>query len=106
MLQQLPELPDLQHVLRTVPPSVAAPYARAHGEAIWTTVPAWLGNPRAEGAEWVSPAAYGAAWADALPVIQDRRPEFAAQCVRALDEAAGDFSQCFAEAAAARDVLV
>ena len=60
LLQQLPQLPDLQcawlllcycaapranHALRTVPPALIAPYAAAHDAAVWGTLQACLGQP-------------------------------------------------------------
>ena len=65
VLQQLPQLPDLQcawlllcycaapranHALRTVPPALIAAYAAAHDAAVWGTLQACLGQP-AEDAE-------------------------------------------------------
>ena len=59
LLDQLPQLPDLQcawlllamcaapranHALRTVPPTMVAPYAEMHDDAIWDTLDALLGG--------------------------------------------------------------
>ena len=59
LLDQLPQLPDLQcawlllamcaapranHALRTVPPTMVAPYAKMHDDAIWDTLDALLGG--------------------------------------------------------------
>ena len=50
------------------------------------------------------PVAYWAAWADALPVISARAPDFARRCLAALKIRSGE-TACFREAAAARDCL-
>ena len=50
------------------------------------------------------PVAYWAAWADALPVISARAPDFARRCLAALKSRSGE-TACFREAAAARDCL-
>ena len=59
LLDQLPQLPDLQcaglllamcaaprtnHALRTVPPTMVAPYANMHDDAIWDTLDSLLGG--------------------------------------------------------------
>ena len=54
----------------------------------------------------VAPAAYWAAWADALPVMRQRRPEAAARCARELsvgDEAAAPSLRAAALAGEALD---
>ena len=101
LLAQLPQLPDLQcarllllfcaapraqHLLRTVPPATIAEYARAHDDEVWRTLQDMLGgqNADAEPAESLSPAAYWAAWADALPVLQQRCPEAVERCLQEL----------------------
>ena len=92
------------HLLRTVPPAAIVAYARDHDEEVWRTLQDMLGGHTADAeqsqrqardiaflpaslgglglmhAERLSPAAYWAAWADALPVLQQRCPEAAARC--------------------------
>ena len=90
--------PRAQHLLRNVPPADILPYARGHDDAVWAVVEGLLGDQGpGEGDDWaaarqvvflppslgglgllaaerVSPAAYWAAWADALPVLRQRYP--------------------------------
>ena len=90
--------PRAQHLLRNVPPADILPYARGHDDAVWAVVEGLLGDQGpGEGDDWaaarqvaflppslgglgllaaerVSPAAYWAAWADALPVLPQRYP--------------------------------
>ena len=99
--------PRAQHLLRTVPPAIVA-YVRDHDEEVWRTLQDMLGGHTADAeqsqrqardiaflpaslgglglmhAERLSPAAYWAAWADALPVLQQRCPEAAARCLQEL----------------------
>ena len=139
LLEQLPLLPDLQcawllllfcaspranHALRTVPPSLVAPYAAAHDAAIWGTLqacmgelaedvecparavamlPASLGGLGLHSAVRTAPGAYWAAWADALAVLQLRYPAFADSCAQSLAAASGP--RCLREAAAAGRLL-
>ena len=94
--------------MRTVPPDQSAEYAAQHDDAVWNTLWALLGEgagplpaaadhlalarstgqlPGAMGgtsAVRIAPAAYWAAWADALPVMTARRPDAAARCVAEL----------------------
>ena len=122
LLQELPLLPDLQcawlllamcaspradHLLRTLPPSLSASYARGHDDAVWrcllallgeegdadpevaaarrlALLPARLGGLGLQCAVRTAPAAYWAAWADALPVLRARRPDAAARCLAEL----------------------
>ena len=101
--------PRAQHLLRNVPPADILPYARAHDAAIWNVVEGLLGGQGPdEGDAWlaaravaflppsfgglgllsaerVSPAAYWAAWADALPVLRARYPEVADGLVHELE---------------------
>ena len=103
--------PRAQHILRTVPPDQSAEYAAQHDDAVWNTLWALLGEaagplpaaadhlalarsigqlPGTMGgigltsAVRIAPAAYWAAWADALPVMTARRPDAAARCVAEL----------------------
>ena len=97
-----------QHLLRTVPPAAIDAYARDHDEEVWRSLQDMLGGHTADAeqsqrqardiaflpaslgglglmhAERLSPAAYWAAWADALPVLQQRCPEAAARCLQEL----------------------
>ena len=101
--------PRAQHLLHTVPPAAIAEYARAHDNAVWQTMQDMLGGREADAeaaqhqardiaflpaslgglgllhAERISPAAYGAAWADALPVLQQRCPEAVERCLQELE---------------------
>ena len=135
LLQELRQLPDLhcaspraQHAVRTVPPSESGEYAAAHGSAIWRTLQHLLSEPDAEGEVWeaarslaflptllgglglcsaerVRAAAYWAAWADALPVMHQRRPDAAARCARELAAADAAAAPSLRAAAAAGAVL-
>ena len=114
--------PRANHALRTLPPSTSGGYAQAHDAAIWETLQACMGGfgdqhspqawavatlPAAHGglglqsAQRTAPAAYWAAWADALPVIDARAPDFARRCLAALEDRGGE-ADCLREAAAAR----
>ncbi|CAE7670560.1 unnamed protein product, partial [Symbiodinium necroappetens] len=66
--------PRTQHLLHNVPPADILPYARGHDDAVWAVVEGLLGDQCLGllAAERVSPAAYWAAWADALPVLRQR----------------------------------
>ena len=89
-----------------VPPLDIAGYAQAHDDAVWETLQACLGgiaSGEADGAGKLAtlpaslgglglasavrtaPAAYWAAWADAIPVIGERAPALAEACVRQLE---------------------
>ena len=144
LLQQLPQLPDLQcswlllalcaspranHALRTVPPTVIASYAAGHDDAIWHTLldclggeagappedahlarataflPAALGGLGLQSATRSAPAAYWAAWADALLVMGARLPVFAAHCVETLQRGGAEMA-CLRHAADARTLLL
>ena len=116
--------PRAQHLLRNVPPADILPYARGHDDAVWAVVEGLLGDQGpGEGEDWaaarqvaflppslgglglfaaerVSPAAYWAAWADALPVLRQRYPEAAARLVQELEgEPAAPCLRAAAEAA-------
>ena len=116
--------PRSQHLLRNVPPADILPYARGHDDAVWAVVEGLLGDQRpGEGDDWaavrqvaflppslgglgllaaerVSPAAYWAAWADALPVLCQRYPDAAARLVQELEgEPAAPCLRAAAEAA-------
>ena len=119
--------PRAQHLLRNVSPALIAGYARAHDDAVWQTLvqllggrghvrdadweharkvamlPASLGGLGLLAAERLAPAAYWASWADALPVLQQRRPDAAARCVQGQEVEAGaeGAAPCLRAAAAA-----
>ena len=97
--------PRANHALRTIPPTLSGVYAAAHDAAAWGTLQACSGEPAEDAAcpardiallpaclgglglaqaVRAAPAAYWAAWADALPVLAARSPAFAAWTVRAL----------------------
>ena len=120
--------PRANHALRTIPPPDVAAYAAAHDEAVWGTLreclggdggedadeqfardlaclPASLGGLGLASAAHVAPAAYWAAWADALPVMAARLPAFAAACVAALQQG-GAGAACLSHAASARTLLM
>ena len=143
LLQELPLLPDLQcawlllamcaspradHLLRTLPPSLSASYARGHDDAVWRCLLALLGEeddadpevaaarrlallPARSGglglqcAVRTAPAAYWAAWADALPVLRARRPDAAARCLAELAAGPAAAATCLRAAAEAGGVL-
>ena len=143
LLQELPLLPDLQcawlllamcaspradHLLRTLPPSLSASYARGHDDAVWRCLLALLGEeddadpevaaarrlallPARSGglglqcAVRTAPAAYWAAWADALPVLRARRPDAAARCLAELAAGPAAAAACLRAAAEAGGVL-
>ena len=110
-----------QHLLRTVPPFLAHPYASAHDDAMWATLsillgeeaplpdsaraiaflPARLGGLGLLASVQIAPAAYWAAWADALPVLAQRQPDAAARCAAALAADPPAPAACLREAAAA-----
>ena len=110
LLQELPLLPDASpradHIMRTLPPDPSASYARGHDDAVWRCLLALLGeeddaDPEVAAARRLAmlparlgglglqcaertPAAYWAAWADALPALRARRPDAAARCLAEL----------------------
>ena len=115
---------DHLDLLRTLPPDLSASYARGHDDAVWqclrdllgepddrdpevaaarrlALLPARLGGLGLQCAERVAPAAYWAAWADALPVLRLRRPEAAARCLAELEAGSASFAPCLRAAAAA-----
>jgi hypothetical protein len=109
--------PRSAHLLRMLPPSQSTPYAIRHDDHIWAAFAALLNEPDGlppnarslaslpirlgglglHASERLAPAAYWAAWADALPVLAARLPQLAERCVAAL----GDDSPapCLREAA-------
>ena len=64
-----------------------------------------LGGLGLQSAELTAPAAYWAAWADALPAIRDRLPGCAENYVVMLETDAEDAAHCLAEAARERRSL-
>ena len=118
-----------QHVLRTVPPRDAAACASEHDQAVWTTVQHILAEPDARGQQWdaarqvgflpaaaggiglasaerLAPAAYWAAWADALPVMLQRRSDAARRCAHELALGGVSAAACLRAAAASGDMLL
>ena len=118
--------PRANHALRTLPPSESRGYAAAHDETIWETLQACLGGAplddaphawpiatlpavrgglRLQSAQRTAPAAYWAAWADALPVMRARAPDFARRCEATLENGASLEAPCLHEAVEARELL-
>ena len=64
-------------------------------------LPARFGGLGLQCAERVAPAAYWAAWADALPVLRLHRPEAAERCLAELEAGPASFALCLRAAAAA-----
>ena len=116
--------PRANHAIRTVPPTQVACYAAQQDQAIWETLQACLGVPDHEAAharqlatlpadmgglglqsaQRTAPAAYWAAWMDALPILRAfpaRSPAFADRCLQTW-EGNGDLAPCLQEAADAR----
>ena len=119
--------PRANHAIRTMPPSASAAYARGHDDAIWATLqtmlggvgdreavqarllaalPGALGGLGLQSAQLTAPAAYWAAWADALPALHTRVPRSAASYVQLLEAELGEATHCLAEAANARRLLL
>ena len=59
-----------------------------------------------QSAQLTAPAAYWAAWADALPALHARVPRSAASYVQLLEAELGEATHCLAEAANARRLLL
>ena len=112
------------HALRTVPPLDIAGYAQTHDDAVWETLQACLGGVacgEADGARKLAtlpaslgglglasavrtaPVEYWAAWADALPVLDERAPALAEACVRQLEGRDAE-TTCLRGAAVARNL--
>ena len=127
LLLVLSASPRANHLLRVLPPSAVARYAAEHDDAIWetyctlmgaperagdayaravATMPARLGGLGLRSASRTSPAAYAAAWADALPVLRERLPEVAASLVVELERGAAAGADCLVEASAAAERIV
>ena len=110
------------------PPSLSVSYARGHDDAVWRCLRALLGEeddadpevaaarrlallPARSGglglqcAVRTAPAAYWAAWADALPVLRARRPDAAARCLAELAAGPAAAAACLRAAAEAGCVL-
>ena len=145
LLDEIPQLPDLQcawlllsmcaepranHLIRSLPPTHATAYARAHDEAVWQALAEMLGEeatPEHEAAtararelaglpgnrgglglrnaERMSPAAYWGAWADALGVMQQKCPEVTERILQELERGDDARAQSLREAAAAAAYL-
>jgi len=113
-------VPRANHLLRQLAPPVAHGYAEAHDAAILkclgsllqanpelprrsrqaraASVPLCMGGAGLRNAVRISPGAYWAAWADALPVIAQRVPALAAQCIYELGRSTGTTTPCLYEA--------
>ena len=69
------------------------------------SLPAIYGGLGLQSAERTAPAAYWAAWMDALPVIRARLPQSADRCLEALEQGnTGGQASCLREAASARNL--
>ena len=120
-------VPRATHTLRTVPPTLAMPYARAHDQALWScfctilaatetegddlarqvaTLPGAQGGLGLRSAERTAESAYWASWVDALPVLHSKAPDLAAAAVADLTCSAGATAACLQEAELARGRLV
>ena len=118
-------VPRANHLLRVLPPSLSHQYAADHDTSIWHTLCAILGAHDREhdgiaksaaalptrmgglglrNANRTAPAAYWAAWADALPVMASKAPTFATAFTHLLAEAI-DIPPCFQEAADSLSLL-
>ena len=143
LLDLLPALPDLQcawallsqyagprsnHIIRTVPPTLAATYAEQHDlsmqAVLWqllqqtpttyesgrvaerSALPGRLGGTGLRSAARTSPAAYWASWADALPVLRARSPTSSNGILDALARGRTEGAACLREATACRQTLV
>ena len=69
------------------------------------TLPAVLGGLGLQSAQRTAPAAYWAAWADALPVMRARAPDLASRCREALEGGPGRDAPCLREAVEAGALL-
>ena len=118
-------VPRANHLLRTTPPTQAQAYAATHDEAVWETLAQFLGEAQLQdqltqaraalpgrlgglgltSARLTSPAAYWAAWADALEVLRQRRPVETLRLVAELERGAQAAAPCLQEAAAAATLL-
>ena len=125
-------VPRANHSIRTIQPSLAAPYAKAHDDAIWSTFNKLIGGgkglernaagsielprliaamPGARGglgltsATRTSEAAYWASWVDALSVFNRKSHELTTLALRALGGELAHLT-CASEAAQVRDRLV
>ena len=111
--------PRANHLLRLLPPSVAAGYAKVHDADVWHTLcdlqchpqlkaarpqsakakavaalPFKLGGLALRSAEQSRDAAYWAAWVDTLKVLRNKVPQKAEQLVNRLDDAQPSTAQC------------
>ena len=120
-------VPRANHMLRTVPPTLAAEYARAHDDEVWrcfrvllgadkddpddlarsiATLPGGLGGLGLRSAERTAESAYWASWVDTLAVLHDKAPDLAAQAVRDLTREDGPQTDCMREAELGRAQLL
>ena len=82
--------------------SVWGAYHRSRQAWPLASLPAVHGGLGLQSAERTAPAAYWAAWMDALPVIRSRLPGAVDRCLAALEQSA---EGCLREAAAAKNLL-
>lgn len=125
LLLRLCAEPRANHVLRTVPPSLAHGFAAGHNHCLWEALCSFLTHTASEPSREVrvlanapsrfgglglrcavrtAPAAYWAGWADALLVLRERVPTIATAIVQAL-KAGGGPSQTLREATEAAALL-
>ena len=137
MWEAIPTVPDLQcgwqillqsanpranHTLRTLPPSSSAEYGRQHGEGVWNTAVALLGQlpgtpediaaarsvaslPMRMGGLGLCSAARGGDAADALEMICKRNPVVADKVVAVMVQEAPPVEECLAELRSASERL-
>ena len=126
-------VPRANHILRQLPPSISKIYAKLHDTAISACLESLLQIPNAcrdrtvqgiasipqifgglglRSAVRTAEPAYWAAWADALPILLERLPEYARLWVAQLTEAEscsdfplGSLPACLKEAEVARRKL-
>ena len=118
-------VPRANHLIRVLQPVASQGYACAHDDALWSTLrrllelpadgeefrntrrlaslPAKLGGVGLRSAWRIRDAAYWAAWADALPVLQRKLPTLAARALEQLELGARSTWPC---ACAAHDAAV
>ena len=103
-------VPRANHLIRVLPPSLSQYYANCHDYAMrrtffqllgidyidldedeyervcsYMSIPSRLGGLGIRSAVRTAPAAYWAAWADAIPVMIEKQPDFAQHIVHVLN---------------------
>ena len=117
--------PRANHLLRSVPPHQLEEYIDRHDTAIWATLrqllgvgslrdadmefaravsslPGRMGGLGLQLASRTAPAAYWAAWADALPLLRARRPRETSRILQAFGEGSSPHPSLGALAASGR----